>query len=163
MKPQQVTKVIIDVTYLKHDIQPSWLDFTEAVYKRTFAGMRRNLSFVAHYLLRFPRCSLLVVKTLVTRCEIRASCSLKSCSLQKFTRSRCKIHSLLVAKVARCRNSFATRCKTFLLLVAEVARCKKLLVARCEVPLLIVAKNNSLLVANNYSSLVKTITSQQVR
>ena len=52
--------------------------------------MRRNLSFVARYLLRFTRCSLLVVKTFVTRCKIR---------------------SLLVAEVARCKKKLVTRCE----------------------------------------------------
>ena len=119
MKPQQVTKVIIDVTYLKHDIQPSWLDFTEAVYKRTFAGMRRNLSFVAHYLLRFPRC-LLLVKTLVTRCEIRAGCSLKkllvveihSFSFQNSLVTRCRSCSLQKVTRYSLQNSLVTRCKS---------------------------------------------------
>ena len=71
---------------------------------------RRNFSLVARYSLKFPRCSLLVVKSLVIRCKIR---------------------SLLVVEVARCKKSLVTRCKIHSILVAEVARCKKSLVTRC--------------------------------
>ena len=60
---------------------------------------RRNFSLVARYLLKFTRCSLLVVKSLVTRCKIR---------------------SLLVAEVARCKKSLVTRCKIRSLLVAKI-------------------------------------------
>ena len=60
---------------------------------------RRNFSFAACYSLKFTRCLLLVVKSLVTRCKIR---------------------SLLVAEVARCKKSLVTRCKIRSLLVAEV-------------------------------------------
>ena len=51
----------------------------------------RNFSLVAHYLLKFTRCSLLLVGPLVTRC---------------------KICSLLVAEVARCKKSLVTRCRS---------------------------------------------------
>ena len=61
--------------------------------------LRRNFSFVACYSLKFTCCSLLPVKSLVTRC---------------------KILSLLVAEVARCKKSLVTRCKIHSLLVAEV-------------------------------------------
>ena len=50
--------------------------------------MRCNFSRVARYSLKFTCCSLLVVKSLVTRCKIR---------------------SLLVAEVARCKNLLVTR------------------------------------------------------
>ena len=73
--------------------------------------LRRNFSFVTRYSLKFTRCLLLVVKSLVTRCKIR---------------------SLLVVEVARCKKSLVTCCKIRLLLVAEVARCKKSLVTRCR-------------------------------
>ena len=77
---------------------------------------RRNFSLVARYSLKFTRCSLLVVKSLVIRCKIR------SLLLQKLLVA--KIYSLLVAEVARCNNR--------LLLVAKFARyaLKKLLVAK---------------------------------
>ena len=88
---------------------------------------RRNFSLVARYLLKFTRCSLLIVKSLFARCKIR---------------------SLLVAEVARCKKSLVTRCKIRSLLVAEVARCKKSLVTRCKIRSLLVAKIHSLLVAN---------------
>ena len=91
---------------------------------------RRNFSLVARYSLKFTRCSLLVVKSLVTRCKIR---------------------SLLVAEVARCKKSLVTRCKNALvarceiplLLVAKVASSKKSLVSRCEIPSILIAKNHS--------------------
>ena len=88
--------------------------------------LRCNFSLVARYSLKFTRCSLLVVKSLVTRCKIR---------------------SLLVAEVARCKKSLVTRCKIRLLLVAEVARGKKSLVTRFNIRSLLVAKTHSLLVA----------------
>ena len=72
---------------------------------------RRNFSLVARYLLKSTHCSLLVVKSLVTRCKIR---------------------SLLVAEVAHCKISLVTRSIIPSLLVAEVARYKKSLVTRCE-------------------------------
>ena len=69
----------------------------------------RNFSFVACYSLKITRCSLLIVKSLVTRC---------------------KIHSLFVAEVARCKKSLVTRCKIGSLLAAEVPRCKNSLVVK---------------------------------
>ena len=50
------------------------------------------------YSLKLTRCSLPVVKSLVTHC---------------------KIYSLLVAEVARCKKSLVTRCKICSLLVAK--------------------------------------------
>ena len=91
---------------------------------------RRNFSLVARYSLKFTRCSLLIVKTFVTRCKIslllvaevaRCKKSLvthcRSCLMQNITRyslqnslvTRCEIHSLLVAEVDRCKKSFLTR------------------------------------------------------
>ena len=72
----------------------------------------------------FTRCSLLVVKSLVTRC--------RSCSLQKITRN-----SLSNSVAIRCRScSLETlTCYTLqncLLLFAEVAPCKKSLANRYE-------------------------------
>ena len=49
---------------------------------------RRNFSLVACYSLKLTRCSLLVVKSLVTRCKIRSLLVTKN-------------HSLLVAKLVR--------------------------------------------------------------
>ena len=77
----------------------------------------RNFSLVARYLLKFTRCSLLVVEPLVTRC---------------------KICSLLVVEVARCIKLLVTRCrncwfqKHHALFVAKFARylLQKLLVAK---------------------------------
>ena len=90
--------------------------------KKSFCLRRRNFSLVARYSLKFTRCLLLVVKSLITCCKIR---------------------SLLVAEVAPCKKS--------LLLVAEVARRENhsLLVAkfaRYSLQKLLVAKNHLLLV-----------------
>ena len=122
--------------------------------------MRRNFSLVARYSLKFTHCSLLVVKSPVTRCKI---CSLlvakvslckkplvtrwRSFSLQKVTRyslrnslvSRCRSCLLLKITrqslqnlfVARCKKSLVTRCKIRLLLVQKVARYKKSLATHC--------------------------------
>ena len=81
---------------------------------------RRNFSLVTRYSLKLTRCSLLLVKSLVTRCKIRSLLVAKN-------------HSLLVAEVARCKKSLVTRCKIRSLLVAEVARCKNSLVTRCRI------------------------------
>ena len=85
----------------------------------------RNFSLVTLYSLKFTRCSLLVVKSLVTHCKIRSllvagvACCKKSlvtrckkslitrcrsCSLQKITR-----YSLQNSLVTRCKNSLVTR------------------------------------------------------
>ena len=98
---------------------------------------RRNFSLITRYSLKFTLLSLLVVKSLVTRCKIR---------------------SLGVAEVARCKKSLVTCCrirslqrllvtcyKICSLLVAEVVRCKKII--RYSLQKLIVAKNHSLFVA----------------
>ena len=94
--------------------------------------LRRSFSLVARYSLKFIRCSLLVVKSLVTCCKI--------CSLLVV-----KNHSLLVAEVGRCKKSLVARCKTRSLLVAEVAFLQKII--RYLSQKLLVAKNHSLLVA----------------
>ena len=49
---------------------------------------RRNFSLIARYSLKFTRCSLIVVISLVTRCKIRLLLVAKN-------------HSLLVSKFAR--------------------------------------------------------------
>ena len=111
-----------------------------------------NFSLVTYYSLKFTRCSLLAVKSLVIRCKIRslfvvevARYSLKnslvtrcrSCPLQNITRS------LENSLVIRCRSSSLqkiTRYKICLLLVAEVTRCKKSLATCCRIRSLLVAK-----------------------
>ena len=90
---------------------------------KLFTERRRKFSLVARYSLKFTRCLLLVVKSLVTCC---------------------KILSLPVAEIARCKKSLVTRCKIRSLLVAEVARCKKSLDTRCKNCSLLVAKVESL-------------------
>ena len=91
-------------------------------------------SLVARYSLKFTRCSLLVVKSLVARCKIQ--------SLLVVEVARCKIRSLLVAKfvcyslqkllVAENHSLLVARMRP--LLVAEVARSKKSLVLVAKFP-----------------------------
>ena len=88
--------------------------YWETIFSKNMTLLQWGVTFhrnVARYSLKFSRCSLLVVKSLVTRRKTR---------------------SLLVAEVARCKKSLVTRCKILSLLVAEVARCKKSLVTRCR-------------------------------
>ena len=94
---------------------------------------RRNFSFVTHYSLKFTRCSLLVVKLLVTCCKIR---------------------SLLVAEVARYKKSLVTCCKIRSLLVREVAHSKRSLVTCCKIRSLLIAE---VLVAKNHSLLITEV------
>ena len=89
--------------------------------------MRRNFSPVACYSLKFTRCLLLVVKSLV------------SC---------CKICLLLVPAAALCKKSFFTLCKTRSLLVAKTHSFLVAKFARYLLQKVLVAKNHSLLVAN---------------
>ena len=103
-------------------------------------GRRRNFSLVARYSLKFTRCLLLVVKSLVTRCKIRSLLVVEVARCKKSLVTCCKIRSLLVAEVARCKKSLVTRCKIRSLLVAEVPRCKKSLVTRCKIRSLLVAE-----------------------
>ena len=73
--------------------------------------MRRNFSLVARCLLKFTCCSLLVVKSLVTRCKIR---------------------SLFVAEVIPCKNSLLTRCRSCLLQKSTRYSLQNSLVTRCR-------------------------------
>ena len=105
----------------------------------------RKFSLVTCYLLKFTRCSLLVVEPLVTRCKI--------CSLLVVEVARCikllvtccrncwfqKHHSLLVAKFARYSLQKLLLAKNHSLLVAKVA-CYSL-------QKLLVSKNHPLLVS----------------
>ena len=86
--------------------------------------MKRNFSLVAHYSLKFSRCSLLVVKSLLLVVKF-VRYSLQNSLVGK-------IHLLLVAEVACCKESVVTHCKICSLLIVEVARCKKSLVTRCR-------------------------------
>ena len=73
--------------------------------------MRHNFSLVARYSLKFTPCSLLVVKSLITRCKIRL---------------------LLVAEVARCKKSLVTRCRSCSLQKITRYSLQNLLVTRCR-------------------------------
>ena len=109
--------------------------------------MRRNFSLVARYSLKFTRCSLLVVKSLV---------------------ARCKFCSLLVVEVARCKKSLAICCRSHSLQKITryslqkfcsllVAKVRSLLIAKYalySLQKLLVAKNHSLLFAKIHSLLV---------
>ena len=139
---------------------------TFVAIKCPYSITRRNFSLVACYLLKFTRCSLLVVKSIATRCKIRSLLVAKfACYLlQKLLVA--KNHSLLVAKFARYslqkllvakkitdysfKNSLVTRCRSCSLQNSLVTRCKiysllsakKPLVTRCKIRLLLVAKNH---------------------
>ena len=154
-----------------------WKRFSKYKYKKVvnldkLTEMRRKFWLVSRYSLKFTRCSLLVVKSLVTRYKI---CSLLVAEIARCKKSlvtRCKISSLLVIEVARCKKTLVTCCKICSLLIGEVARYKKSLVTRCKIrsllvteivrckkSLLLVAQFTcyllqKLLVAKNYSSLV---------
>ena len=86
--------------------------------------LRCNFSFVACYSLKFTCCSLLPVKSLVTRC---------------------KILSLLVAEVARCKKTILTRYRSCSLQKITCSSLQNLLVTRCRSCSL--QKNHLLLVA----------------
>ena len=89
-------------SYIDTNMRKCWTDLV-AIFKLlcvcSWSPSRRNFSLVACYSLKLTRCSLLVVKSLVTRC---------------------KICSLLVAEVACCKKSLVTCWKICSLLVAEV-------------------------------------------
>ena len=102
---------------------------------------RRNFSLVTCYWLKFTRCLLLVVKSLVTRCKTRLLLVAEVPRCKQSLVTRCRIDSLLVAEVAHYKNSLLTCCKIYSLLVAEVARYKHSLVtevSRCKKYLLFV-------------------------
>ena len=85
---------------------------------------RHNFSLVARYSLEFTRYSLLVVKSLFTRC--------RSCSLQKITRYSLKLCSFLVAEVASCKNSLVTRFRSCSLQKVTRYSLQNSLVTRCR-------------------------------
>ena len=86
---------------------------------------RRNFPLVARYSLKFTRCSLLVLKSLVTRCKIHLLLVAEVACSKKWLVTRCTICSLLAAAVARCKKSLVTRYnKSF------VTRCKKSFITR---------------------------------
>ena len=95
---------------------------------------RRNFSLVARYSLKFTPCSLIVVKSLVTRCKI--------CWLLVVEVARCK-----KSLVTRCKKSLVTRCRSCSFLVAEASRCKKSRITRCKFRSLLVAKILLLVIA----------------
>ena len=115
---------------------------------------------VTHWNSLVTRCkirSLLVTK--VTRCKSSLVNRGRSCSLKKITRyllqnslvTRCISYSLQKLTRYSLQNSFVTRGKSCSL--------QKSLVTCCEICLLLVVTNHSLLVAKNYLSIIKTITS----
>ena len=110
---------------------------------------RRNFSLVACYSLKFTRCSLLVIKSLVTRCKIRLLLIVEVAPCKKSLVACCKIRSLLVAEVALCKKLRVTRRSCSLQKITRYSL-QKLLVAKfaCySLQKLLVAKNHSLLVA----------------
>ena len=111
----------------------------------TILPPRRNFSLVAPYSLKFTRCSLLVVKSLVTCCKI---CSLLFAEVVRCKESRYSLQNLLVTRCRSCslQNSLVTRCKIRSLLVAEVASCKNSLATPCKIRSLLIAEVESLFV-----------------
>ena len=131
----------------------------------------------------FTRCSLLVVKLLVSRCgnyllqkiiccnvhswlaakglvtlAKDASDSLeKLLTAKKLLVTRYKILSLLVLEVPRCKNSLMTHCRSCLLQISFVTYCeiRSLLIANLPVNCYSLHR---LLVAKNYSSLIMKFT-----
>ena len=109
---------------------------------------RRNFSLVAPYSLKFTRCSLLVVKSLVTRGKIRSLLVAEVARSKKslVTRSkkslvtRCKIRSLQKITRYLLQSSLVTRCKScslqkitgYSLQNSLFARYNKSLVTRCK-------------------------------
>ena len=85
----------------------------------TILPPRRNFSLVAPYSLKFTRCSLLVVKSLVTCCKI---CSLLVAEVVRCKESRYSLQNLLVTRCRSCslqkitrysfQNSLVTRCRS---------------------------------------------------
>ena len=129
-------------SYIWHDIHFSLVIVLASIFAKESTSslllLRRNFSLVARYSSKFTRCSLLVVKSLVTRSKIR--------SLLVVEVARCKNCSLLVAKSTRYSLQKLLVAKNHSLLVAEVARCKKSLVTRCKIRSLLVTKIHLLLI-----------------
>ena len=115
----------------------------ESFFHMLFA--RRNFSIVARYSLKFTRCSLLVVKSLVTPCKKLLVAKNHSLLVANFTRYSLK--NLLVTRCRSClllkftryslQNSLVTRCRSCSL--QKLFRCKKSLVARCKIQSLLIA------------------------
>ena len=111
---------------LKVKITKIWFDIL---------NQRRSFSFVARYSFKLTRCSLLIVKSLVTRCKI---CLLLVAEVTRYK-------NLLVTRCRSCplqKKSLVTRCKIRLLLVVEVAKLTRYLFQK-----LFLTKNHSLVVA----------------
>ena len=121
---------------------------------------RHNFSLVARYSLKFTRCSLLVVKSLVAHCKIcqllvaEVACCQKSLvtRCKKSLVTRCEIRSLLVAEVACCRRITSYSLGNLLVTRCKIALCKKSLLTRCKIRSFLVAevshcKIHSLLIA----------------
>ena len=117
--------------------------YWETIFSKNMTLLQWGVTFhrnVARYSLKFSRCSLLVVKSLVTRRKTRSLLFAEVARCKKSLVTRCKICSLLVVEVVHCKKSLVTRCKICSLLVAEVARSKKSLITRCKIRSLLVAE-----------------------
>ena len=117
--------------------------YWETIFSKNMTLLQWGVTFhrnVARYSLKFSRCSLLVVKSLVTRRKTRSLLFAEVAHCKKSLVTRCKICSLLVVEVIHCKKSLVTRCKICSLLVAEVARSKKSLITRCKIRSLLVAE-----------------------
>ena len=122
-------------SYIWHDIHFSLVIVLASIFAKESTSslllLRRNFSLVARYSSKFTRCSLLVVKSLVTRSKIR--------SLLVVEVARCKNCSLLVAKSTRYSLQKLLVAKNHSVLVAEVARCKIRSLLFAKIHLLLIA------------------------
>ena len=94
--------------------------------------LRRNFSLVARYSLKFTRCSLLFVKSLVTRCKIRSSLVAEVARCKKSLVTCCRSCSLQKSLVTRCTSCLLQKITRYLLQNSLVTCCKNSLVARYE-------------------------------
>ena len=74
--------------------------------------LRRNFSFVTRYSLKFTRCLLLVVKSLVTRCKICSLLLAEFARRKKWLFTRCRNCSLQNVTRYLLQNSLVTRCRS---------------------------------------------------
>ena len=144
----------------------SLFQFFKNFFSQTTQERKCNFSLVARYSLKFTRCSLLVLKSLLTRCKNSLVTRCRSYSLQKVTRyslqislvtccRRCSLqeftrYSLQNSLVIRCiscslqkitryslQNLRVTRCRSCSF--QKFTHCKKLLVAHCKIQSLLIS------------------------
>ena len=93
---------------------------------------RLNFSLIARYSWKFTRCSLLVVKSPVTRCKICSLRKITRYSLQNSLVTRCRSCSLRKITRYSLQNSLVTRCRSCLLQKITCYSLQNSLVACCR-------------------------------